>query len=295
MKHPNLAPENPETKGRLPDFVVIGASKSGTTSLHFYLSLHPQIYMPRIKEPNFFDSNSNGNWSRGIGWYRSLFVTDRAVCGEASTGYTHWPVIPRAAELMHDIIPDARLIYCLRPPYERLVSHYLMSIRRGTFAGPFREFLESPYSESARAGSNYGTQLKQFLRFYPREQILLVESAELKEHRAATLAMIFQFLGADPGFQTPLFRHERYIGSHQPFPSATGRRIMNSRFMKAAERVVLAQVFYHLRNLLLWPFSMPQPSLDLAGGVEARLRQELKAEVELARELSGLPLPSLQV
>lgn len=84
--------------GRLPDFLVIGVTKAGTTSLDFYLSLHPEIHMARPKEPL-------GRWSRGETWYRGCFVSPKRLSGEASPAYTHAPalsaVAQRAAGLIH--------------------------------------------------------------------------------------------------------------------------------------------------------------------------------------------------
>jgi hypothetical protein len=79
--------------GRLPNFIVIGAAKRGTTSLHYYLSLHPEIFMSRVKEARFFgdERDSIGRWNRGLDWYNSLFQTTLPICGESSPAYTTWP------------------------------------------------------------------------------------------------------------------------------------------------------------------------------------------------------------
>ena len=79
--------------GRLPDFIIIGSAKSGTTSLYDYLLEHPLIYMSNPKEPCFFDENVA--WDKGVAWYSSLFsgAENDQICGEASTNYTRWPQV----------------------------------------------------------------------------------------------------------------------------------------------------------------------------------------------------------
>jgi len=75
----------PKKEGRLPNFIIVGATKAGTTSLDFYLSLHPEIQMARPKEPRFFIDAQEpfGRWGRGPDWYRGLFQTGKRLCGEA--------------------------------------------------------------------------------------------------------------------------------------------------------------------------------------------------------------------
>ena len=110
-------------KGTLPNLIIIGAQKCGTTSLHYYLNLHPQILMSREKELNFFITERN--WSKGVDWYRSQFVEKAEIYGESSPNYTDYIRFGGVPERMYSVVPDARLIYILRDPIERIVSHYV--------------------------------------------------------------------------------------------------------------------------------------------------------------------------
>lgn len=285
-------PTNKPT-GRLPDFIIIGAPKAGTTSLHFYLSLHPEIFMPRVKEPNFFTDHPSSSWSMGVEWYSSLFRSDKAVCGEASAGYAWKEVNPRSAERMHSLVPACKLIYCVRQPYERLVSHFEMSCRRGVFSGNFEEFLSHSKFGLARYASNYGRQLEEFLRYFDRSQIHFVETSQMDQARTATLQGVFDFLGVDAAFESVMFRHKRHVGRRQPFPTKQGRAIMQSGVMRFLESAMSPQVFYHLRNLLLLPFSDPAPSLALPAELEKEIMADFSREVRSLRKLSGLALASL--
>ena len=280
--------------GRLPDFVVVGAPKAGTSSLARYLSLHPDIHMSHPKEPNFFnDAAHYGRWNRGILWYRTQFRTARAVCGEASPGYAAWPARPRVAERMGATIPAAKLIYLVREPLSRLRSHYLMQVRQGRFDGSFDAFTSSPTAADAQCASRYGTQLRHFFEFYPPGQVLIVESASLAARREETMATIFRFLGVDDTFRSDGFAEEYNSNEDKTFPDARGVRLLRSAPVKLLQWGLPRRVFWKVRRLLLRPFAGSPPPATLSPEVEASLRAQYRAEVTLLRELSGLPLSSL--
>src|SRR5271168_5119276 len=108
-----------------PDFIVIGAMKSATTTLHEQLARQPGVCMSRPKEPNFFSDDAN--YAQGWRWYSSHFRGSRAGVGrgESSTHYTKLPTFPRTVERMVRDLPRIKLIYVMRHPIERLVSQYV--------------------------------------------------------------------------------------------------------------------------------------------------------------------------
>lgn len=284
---------NPE--GRLPNFIVVGATKAGTTSLDFYLSLHPEIHMARPKEPRFFidAAEPRGRWTKGVGWYRDLFRTGKRICGEASPAYTLAPALPGVPERMARLIPNAKLIYLVREPVERMKSHFLMQCRQTGSYGSLADFLTDNPESRCLLASCYGSQLEKYLEFFPLEQILVVESEDLARRRSQVLRRIFDFLGVDADFSTPLFHHRRNVTAHQGVPNATGRRILDSRVMGLAKNVLSASVFYHLRNLVLLPCSAKLPSLDFPENMRVEIEDRFRAEVNRLRELTARPLPSL--
>ena len=165
-----------QKNGRLPYFLVIGATKAGTTSLHFYLSLHPEIFMSAPKEPRFFADAPEplGRWNRGLDWYRGLCNTQKRLCGETSPTYSATPSIPGVPQRTASVLPSAKLVYMVRNPYERLASHYLTHYRTQETKLSFAEFLERvPHAFDS---SCYGTQLSGYLACFPSNQILVVES-----------------------------------------------------------------------------------------------------------------------
>ena len=120
-------PQDPPDASRvvapvLPNLIVIGAQKCGTSSLHNYLAAHPQIAMSRVKEINFF--NEETRWAYGTEWYARHFEPGE-VRGESSPAYAFLPESEGTAERMHEVVPNARLIYIVRDPVERIRSNYL--------------------------------------------------------------------------------------------------------------------------------------------------------------------------
>jgi hypothetical protein len=113
----------------LPNLIIIGAQKRATTSLHYYLGLHPQVAMAREKELNFFILERN--WPKGIAWYRSQFTGPGSIHWETSPDYTYHPVLGDVAARTHAVVPGAKLIYILRDPVERILSHYVHDWARG--------------------------------------------------------------------------------------------------------------------------------------------------------------------
>lgn len=185
------------SKGRLPDFLIVGAAKAGTTTLYAYLRRHPRIFMPEDKEPSFFSGNT---WGRGLDWYRSLFapVGDDQICGEASTNYTRWPQIDNAASRIAGLMPDVRLIYLIRDPVDRAYSQYVHEHRVGlarrdrSYAMTFEEYLER--DPLLLHMSDYVAQVRHLLGSFPRESLLILTFDELTRSPAAVLQKVFRFL-----------------------------------------------------------------------------------------------------
>lgn len=299
MHHAN---DRTTRQGRLPDFIVMGSMKCGTTSLHHYLSCHPDVYVSRPKELNFFLGGGRqedndppwGNWWRGEAWYRSHFVTDRRVCGEVSPGYVRASSAALTMARMWDLRPDARLVLVVREPMERLRSHYLMVRRDAHETMPtFEEFVSDSRFADEVACSDYGSQIGRILERFPHESLLVVESAELDRNRSATLGRLFRFLGVEPGFRSPCFSRRLFERKHRRFPTGFGRRVLRSPLMRLSERLLPFTLHEAVRNMLLTPFSVPEPTPVLPAGVEAALRARFRDEVDRARRLSRLPLPSL--
>ncbi len=186
--------------GELPNYLLIGATKGGTTSLHAYLSSHPDIFMHPVKELRYFSAEHN--WARGEAWYWEQFADVHAAkaIGEASNSYARFPIYGGVPERIANIKPDMRFVYAIRHPLERIESHYRHRIVTGVeWRSASAALAEDP---SYLAVSRYAYQLEQYLQHFPREQILVVRSEQLKADPEVTLRRIYEFLGVDANAAT---------------------------------------------------------------------------------------------
>src|SRR3954451_8477086 len=187
----------------LPNLIVIGAAKCGTTSLHEYLALHPQIAMSANKELNFF---TRDDWRSQVDWYAEQFA-DAPVRGESSPGYTLAPFLPSVADRIHELLPDARLVYLVRDPVDRAVANYTELVMHRLETRGVDEAL-TDFDDVANphlCGSRFGSQVERFLRHFDRSRLLVLDQADLLRERQATLRKVFEFLGVDADFDSPGF------------------------------------------------------------------------------------------
>lgn len=182
-------------QGALPTFLVVGAAKSGTTSLWHYLRSHPQVFMPETKEPGFFVQEIA--WKRGRAWYEGLFAAgaSAAARGEASATYTMFPVLAGVPERIASVVPDVRIIYLMRDPVERMRSGYVQRLGVGEERRPLRTALlfDATYVNLSR----YAMQLEQYFDWFPRAQVLLLTAEELRDRRSETMDRVLSFIGVD--------------------------------------------------------------------------------------------------
>lgn len=194
----------------LPDFIIIGAQKSGSTSLYNYLCQHPRIIGSVPKEIFYF----NEHHAKGHYWYRRHFpkgkslAQTRAITGEATTMYLCSGDAPaRVAGLL----PDIKLIAVLREPAARAISHYKHRCHTGRETRPvdtvFSKDTIARWSrgEAIPEADNiyfdrglYARQLEHWLQYFPREQLLVVQAETMFADPAAVVAQVQAFLGVDP-------------------------------------------------------------------------------------------------
>lgn len=194
----------------LPNFLIIGAAKAGTSTLYEQLKTHPEIYMPQNKEPMFFSSDEK--YQKGLGWYEQTFFRSAEnfiARGEATPHYLYWAekVAPRLKSSFRD---GLRYIVILRDPVQRAYSWYWNMVREGNEKLSFAEAIKlepSRLSDSASElfnrgsmkygylrGSLYTQQLKFFLSHFPRENFLFLLQEDLKTDYQEAFSQIFSFL-----------------------------------------------------------------------------------------------------
>lgn len=269
-----------EAVGALPNTIIIGAMKCGTTSLHDYLSYHPSISMSRRKETNFFVHHQN--WSKGLGWYRSHFPEANEVVGESSPNYARFPVFPGVPERMHMVVPGAKLILCVRDPIKRMVSHYIHSYSLGrenrSVEEAFRQRENNPYLLCSR----YYYQLEQYLHYFDPSQIKLVVLEELYKNPEGTLQDVFGFLGVDPTYQD-----SRFASASKKMPAARTRRRSPLKSWMVRRNI---KGFYWLERNLPWVYGPPIATPKLSPELRAELGERLGEDVAALRAFSGLKL-----
>lgn len=186
----------PQSPGRLPDFVVIGCMKSGTTALFRQLAALPQFAMPEVKEPHFFSDDAV--WRRGVDWYRSLFPASTGrLTGEASVSYTRAPTTGRAAERLGGVLPGARLVCVLRDPLARMRSHYRHEVQRARERRSFLDALADTATDYL-ASSRYATCLAPWVERFGDSRLLVVRFEDLHGADEAAWRRVLTHLGAQP-------------------------------------------------------------------------------------------------
>jgi hypothetical protein len=214
--------------GMLPNFIVIGAAKAGTTALYWYLSEHPQIFMSPVKETNYFAFGLDGRGQllygdpkhhqfpvKSLAEYEDLFAEagDAVAVGEASPIYLE---CPQAAARIHGLLPDARIVCILRHPVDRAYSDYQMYLRsRGESLDPASDLTAAsswarPDSHWMRIGS-YHEQLSRYFEAFPRGRIHVFLSEDLKRNALPAVQGLYRFLEVDPTFE-PDFATPHNVG-----------------------------------------------------------------------------------
>lgn len=183
----------------LPTFLIIGAQKAATTTLHQLLRQHPEVFLPELKETNYLIEQ--GNLARGREWYESLFdpAGDRPHRGEASPGYTMFPHFRGAPERAATLMPTARLIYVIRHPVERMRSAWAQQTGEGL---EDRDLVDALLGDSHHIQlSSYGLQTAQWLAHFPREQLLVLRQEDLRDHPGTVIDQVLQHLGLPTGWR----------------------------------------------------------------------------------------------
>ena len=187
----------------LPNFVVIGAPRSGTSWIHQNLIRHPEIFVPRIKEVHFFDRD----YERGMSYYELFFAdwNHQPAIGETTPAYLHGAYTSQdIPALMQKHLPNAKLIACLRNPTERAYSRYWNSkakYKKNAGLTFEQKLVERP---EFIAEGFYFDQLERFYRLFKKEQILVTLYDDLRDHPVTFMRAIYSFLNVDTSFDAGL-------------------------------------------------------------------------------------------
>jgi len=206
----------------LPTFLVIGAMKAGTYSLHNYLDLHPAIEMSRKrKEVNFFVKELN--WRHGLDWYRKHFRGHTLMRGESSTRYSMMDRHRGVPERIKKVLPNARLVYVVRDPIRRLQSQYVHEYDDYQEHRSFDEMLRAEDRHLALNSGLYYRQLQAYLKHFPADAIKVVCFEELAAKPVETMQSVLEFLEVDADFEHPAWSESHNDSADKRRETRAGR------------------------------------------------------------------------
>jgi hypothetical protein len=290
----------------LPNFLIIGAMKAGTTSLYYYLQEHPQVYMSPVKEPRFFAYGGNPGF-RGPGdddahlrvihdfeEYQKLFqaVQGEIAIGEASVQYL---VSPQAAERIHQLIPTVKLVVIFRQPAERAFSNYAARVRRGR---EWLSFVEALEQEQARISQNwhpvwfyrqngyYATQFKRYLKRFQREQIRIYLYEDLQTDPLGMMQDMYRFLGVDHVFVPNVAKHYN-VGS-LPRNKSLNRFLTQSHSVKTWLKPMVPVSIRRRLVAVVEKSNMAQTEFD--PNLHAQLTRDYRQDILELQDLIGRDL-----
>lgn len=282
----------------LPNFIIIGVAKAGTTSLYRYLDQHPQVYMCPMKGTNYFGYEDARDWRwtdegkpprlqhfhvRSFEAFEAWFsgATDEIAIGEVSPQYFRCPT---AAQRIHECLPDAKLLASLRNPADRAFSGFLMRKRRGEVVSGLYEEL-TPEASHVKEGF-YFKRMKRYFDLFPREHIRVHIFEEFKKDPAKVVNEMFDFLGVDTEFVPDT--SVRYNPAGVPKNRSLNRLFFHPRVVRTAKSV-FPESFHAIAKEVRKQNMKPPPSFppDLRANLLDLYREDiLKLETLLDLDLS---------
>lgn len=215
--------------GRFPNLLIIGAMKSGTTSLHDYLDKHPDIFMSNPKELHYYADANYGIDTKEQ--YQNLFITDKKIAGTTPQSYTkaHHADYKNIPERIYKDTPNVKLIYIVRDPVKRYESHILESFH----CDSQEDIKYSKESGNYWKTSLYGFQLSHYLEYFNKDQILIVDLDDLKSSRLGQMNRIFDFLSVPRLMDNELFNYTSNSAESKGIP----RKVKDSLYYRLLNKI----------------------------------------------------------
>ncbi len=275
-----------------PSFIVIGGMKCGSTSLDYYLKAHPQIAMPK-KELDYFSLN----YQKGSDWYLSKFPAScktECIFGETSVSYAKFPHHKDVPARIFTDIPNAKLIYILRDPFKRLVSHYMHNVYADNEKESLENILKSKKESSLYvAFSKYFFQIEQYLKYFDpsRIHILTLEDLSNIELLSAKLNDIFKFLGVKENIVSTEFSQKKQQSEKKGKKGKAA--LIISKFPYYRKFVDIAPE--PLKNLYIRLFTTQLAAPKLNDDTKQRIYDYLSSDTEKLRQFTGRAFESWSI
>ena len=237
------------TAAALPTFLIVGAMKSGTTSLYEYLKAQPEVFLPPRKELDYFVEELN--FGRGENWYRARFVgaEDARAIGEASTSYTKYPHYSQVPARIAKLLPTVKLVYVIRDPIDRIRSQYLHDRLLDEVRLPFEEAVRDDHRYVDI--SKYAMQMERYLEYFSRDQLLIVRAERLRDDQRATMTRVCSFLGVEPTGHLEVPDAEFHRTSEKRVPRSMIRRMVaTGTYRRVSEYVPRSVKRYARRHMM---------------------------------------------
>ncbi len=270
----------------LPNFIIAGFRKAGTSKLWGLLKQHPDIFLPETKEISFFSTFdaestqaingkvpfkglpfSKGKFNLGINWYTNHFLLHKneSAVGEDSTIYS---IDPASAQLIHDKIPKIKLIFIMRDPVQRLYSQYWQEKKWGISNKTLPDFTTIINDNHSRTdflklSSHYKIHLQRFFNFFPKENLLLLLTEDLRQNPEHTLKLICKFLNINTHFKFDTKIQSQSQHKVHPYP---GIQLLKNTY---------------LRNMLIF-WKLPEKYRRMIITVKRKLFKLLKLEASIS-------------
>lgn len=277
---------------KLPDFIIAGAQKCGTTTLHHILNAHPQIYIP-ADEIFFFDIDDieqhydffireGEQWyyydydqyfDAYFAWYKAFFASapDGAVIGEDSTTYVASPL---AAQRIATVLPDVKIIISLRDPVKRAYSHYWHLVKARSTMFTFEETLRRMPNLLLGRG-HYKEQLERYYDVFPREQVFVLWFEDFLNDKATTIGRILDFLGIEEPIAPDVL--DTYVNKTY-YPRNLSVQLLYNRLVHS-----VARRRYHMKKHL------PRPTGEYTKPVDAsQANSRMSRLVSLAKQVDSM-------
>ena len=274
-----------DVEAHLPTFIVIGAMKSGTSSLHQYLKKHPDISMSTKKETDYFlgpDVHEND-----LEWYASQFDPEKSIRGESSTNYTKIYLYPGVPERIHAMVPDVQLVFTARDPISRIASDWMHNRSNGRETRTFTKAIhqDPKYVDT----SSYARQLAPYVELFGRDKLLILDAQALKDDTADVVRSVVDFVGARPEVELDTSR-VHHMTERKTEPAFVHRQM---RRMGLSENGRASKVVNRLPERFRARRPVSRPTIE--GRDLEFLRRELAEDAAEFRRLSGLPFEHWQV